>query len=152
MTLTLESIKAEQSKLAYMIARLEAQAGRTIDFPAATITLAQGEHYAGIIIGEDNVPSYHLILLQGAGEDMDWSDAKAWAVQNGGDLPNRREQSLLYANCKDQFSGEWYWSSEAHEDSRYAWAQYFGLGHQDSCHSYTDDQFWARAVRRLVIE
>ena len=150
MTLTLESIKAEQSKLADMIARLEAQAGRTIDFPAATITLAQGEHYAGIIIGEDNAPSYHLILLQGAGEDMDWSAAKAWAAQSGGELPIRREQSLLYANLKDQFADEWYWSGEAHEDTRYAWAQYFNIGLQDDY--YADNQFRSRSVRRLVIE
>jgi len=147
MTLTLESIKAEQTKLADMIARLEAQAGRTIDFPAATITLAQGEHYAGIIIGKG---SYHLILLPGEADDLNWSDAKAWAAQSGGDLPNRREQSLLYANCKDQFSGEWYWSGEAHEDTRYAWAQYFGNGFQDDGFTYI--QFRARSVRRLAIE
>lgn len=149
MTLTLESIKAEQSKLADMIARLEAQASRTIDFTATTITLSQGEHYAGIIIGKDSEASYHLILLPGEGNDLDWKAAKVWAEQCGGDLPTRRDQALLYANLKDQFAEEWYWSGEQHSDSRYAWAQYFEDGGQTT--GGIGHELRARAVRRLEI-
>ena len=149
-TITLNDLKTEHSKLAQMIAAFEAQARTSFHLSEQTIELAPGEHYAGIIIGRDGVASHHLILLPGEADDLNWSEAKAWAAQSGGDLPNRREQSLLYANCKDQFAGEWYWSSEAHEDSRSAWAQYFDDGHQGDVNAGL--QFRARAVRRLVIE
>ena len=63
-TLTLDTVKAEQQRLADMIATLEAQARvQTFALPAAEITLQPGEHYAGIILGKEGEPSYHLILM-----------------------------------------------------------------------------------------
>ena len=150
-TITLNDLKAEHSKLAQMIAAFEAQARISFHLPEQTIDLAPGEHYAGIIIGRDGGASHHVILLPDLPTDeLNFEAAGIWAKRIGGDLPTRREQSLLYANCKDQFVGEWYWSGEAHEDTRYAWAQYFDDGSQTSDYAY--DQFRARAVRRLVIE
>jgi len=70
--------------------------------------------------------------------------------RNGGELPTRREQSLLYANCKSQFKGEWYWSGEQHAaDSYGAWGQLFGNG--DQIYGSKSFEARARAVRRLVI-
>ena len=67
-----------------------------------------------------------------------------------GELPSRREQSLLFANCKQHFQQEWYWSSEVHASgARYAWFQGFHFGCQG--HYRTLSQLRARAVRRLPI-
>ena len=54
MTITLEAIKAEHTKVAEMIAAFERQAA-TAEYhvKAATITLAAGECYAGLVLGEN---------------------------------------------------------------------------------------------------
>lgn len=150
--ITLESIKAEHTRLADMIATFEKQQETPVlFFPETTINLAPGEHYAGLIVGKDGEPSYHLILRPGQIEKTTWADAKAWAEQQGGELPTRREQSLLYANLKDQFNPNWYWSAEScAQDSAYAWSQYFSYGAQSN--GPKADSMRARAVRRLVIE
>ncbi len=114
-------------------------------------SLGEGEHYAGILLGKDGAPDQHLILLPGEPEDINWQDAKAWAAKAGGELPARREQSLLFANLKEQFKGAWYWSCEQHAGTAdYAWAQSFSNGGQFSYHE--GHAFRARAVRRVVIE
>ena len=112
--------------------------------------LAAGELYAGVILGKDGEPDHHLILLPGAAEDLTWEQAKEWAASVGGELPTRREQSLLFANLKEHFEGAWYWSGEQYAgDSGYAWGQYFGDGGQ---YNYRKgNEFRARAVRRLVL-
>lgn len=112
--------------------------------------LQPGEVYAGIILGKNNEPDHHVFLLPGY-TSSPWDAAKAWADKIGGMLPTRREQSLLFANCKDEFQGDWYWSSEQHaSDASYAWFQLFGRGGQGRLHTaYT---LRARAVRRLIIQ
>ena len=150
-TITLESIKAEHNKVAEMIAAFEAQAATSYHFPESSIELAHGEHYAGIILGKDGEPSHHLILLAGDAESINWKDANAWAAGQGGELPTRREQSLLYANLKEQFEEAAYWSAQEYESNDgYAWYQYFSNGGQYYFHKGA--ALRARAVRRLVIE
>src|SRR3990172_1396299 len=108
------------------------------------------EHYAGIILGKDGEPDHHLILLAGEAESVNWAQAKDFAAKAGGELPTRREQSLLFANLKEQFQPRWYWSGEQHASySGYAWVQYFSDGDQDGYLKSND--YRARAVRRLVI-
>ena len=153
--ITLDYIKAEHTRLANLIASFEAQEASEIHFPETLIALQPGEHYAGLIIGKDGEPSYHLVLLPGDEESITWDKAMTWAAQRGSldavaSLPTRREQALLYANLKEQFESAWYWSSEAHEsDSGYAWYQHFGLGYQSS--TLKGYVCRARAVRRLPI-
>jgi len=149
-TVTLDEVKATQTKLAAMIAALEATQPRVVGITAQNISLMPGEHYAGIIIGQNGGADYHLILLPGEAERVTWAKAKTFAKDAGGDLPTRREQSLLYANCKEQFEGAWYWSSEEHaSDSDCAWMQGFGVGDQDGYRKGHASR--ARAVRRLPI-
>lgn len=150
-TITLDAIKEEQSKLAQMIAAFEASAKNAtqIHLPEALIKLAEDEHYAGIITGKDGDASYHLILLPGEAEGVNWEDAKAWAKGQGGELPTRREQSLLFANCKDQFDDCCYWSNEE-SSAGGAWCQGFYGGNQSYTRKYGGLR--ARAVRRLIIE
>ena len=113
--------------------------------------LKAGEHYAGIALGEDGEPDHHLILLAGEAESVNWAQAKDFAAKAGGELPTRREQSLLFANLKEQFQSCWYWSGEQRASiSDCAWVQYFGSGGQSSG-GRKNGGCRARAVRRLVI-
>ncbi|NKI68904.1 DUF1566 domain-containing protein [Collimonas pratensis] len=86
-----------------------------------------------MIFGKNGAPNHRLILLPGEATDVSWADAISFAKDVGGDLPTRREQSLLYTNLKEQFKEAWYWSSEQHSGtSNGAWGQVFSLGDQDS--------------------
>ena len=147
--ITLQEIKTAQEKLAEMISAFSAQAMRRVVIPTAEIELNDGEEYAGIILGNDGAPDYHLILLHGEAESVNWKDAKKFATRAGGELPTRREQSLLYANLKDQFSSNWYWSDEQHAaGSGYVWYQFFFSGLQSTCSK--DHELRARAIRRIA--
>ncbi len=147
-TITLDFIKAEQVRLAALIAAFEAQRPTEYGIPAAMIELQPGESYAGIVLDDEGQPQHHLVLLPGQIEDADWETALAWAKQEGGELPTRQEQALLYANQKPQFGGACYWSCEAY-NSGSAWYQYFGYGTQRSLRKGA--LLRARAVRRLPI-
>jgi hypothetical protein len=152
MTITLEAIEAEQTKLADMIAafKTQAEAKTKFVFPETEIWLYPGEEYAGRIIGKDGDPGYHLVLLPGDAEDIKWKDAIAWAKDQGGELPTRREQSLLFANLQEHFKGAWYWSAQEYEpNTESAWFQFFTYGGQSTNHK--DGELRARAVRRLPI-
>lgn len=150
MTITLDDIKAEHSKVAEMIAVFEKQSLTTAHHvKAATITLGAGELYAGLILGEDGEADYHLILLAGEAEDINWEAAGKWAAERGGVLPTRREQSLLFANLKGEFQSAWYWSGQAHEsECGWAWCQLFSYGGQLNID--TLGKLRARAVRRFI--
>lgn len=96
--------------------------------------LKKGEIYAGLILGQNGEADHHMVLMPGD-ENLDWKAAVAWAKKHGGELPTRREQSLLFANCKDQFQRDWYWSCQQHEsDASFAWCQNFYDGHQRDYH------------------
>jgi|SRR5450830_1223853 len=110
-----------------------------------------GELYAGILLGKDGAPDQHIFLLPGEAESIKWQAAKEWAESVGGDLPTRREQSLLFANLKEAFQPRWYWSGEQHAaTSDYAWSQLFSNGSQGNDYG-TSYEGRARAVRRLAI-
>lgn len=113
--------------------------------------LNPGEHYAGLIRGKEGKPDYHLILVPGEPQKrLTWDAAKLWAAKIG-DLPTRREQSLLFINLKEQFKPEWYWSGEQHASlSNYAWGQIFDYGSQYNLNKRCEGR--ARAVRRLEIQ
>ncbi len=116
--------------------------------PAAIGAAFAGGIYAGIMRGVDGAPDEHLVLLPGAAEDVTWEAAGEWAKAEGGDLPTRREQRLLFINLKDQFEEDWYWSSEQ-AGSSYAWFQGVDDGYQH--YIYRSYEGRARAVRRLPI-
>lgn len=113
--------------------------------------LNPGEVYAGLLLGQNGEPDQHIFLLPGEAAHATWKTQLAWAKKQGGRLPNRREQSLLFANCKEHFKPEYYWSGMQHAAGSYcAWAQGFSYGYQDHYrHSY---EFRARAVRSVPIQ
>ena len=118
-----------------------------------TITMPElnpGEIYAGILLGKDGEPDQHLILLPGQAKEATFKQAQQFAADVGGDLPTRREQSLLFANLPEQFEKDWYWSDTQHAgDSYYAWYQTFDDGYQNII--IKSAELFARAVRRSVI-
>jgi len=150
MTITLEQIEADHARIGAMIDEFKKQPRATqYHVDAVTVPLAAGERIAGQILLEDGSLSHYLILLPGDAEDLDWEAAKAWAAEHGGELPTRREQSLLFSNLKGEFEPSWYWSIERHEsNSGWAWYQYFRDGFQYYLHQ--DGELRARAVRRFI--
>ena len=105
-----------------------------------------GETYAGIILGERD---YHVFLIAGqtAGN---WQRCMDWAASAGGLLPNKREQSLLIANCREEFGPNWYWSNTQNADATdCAWMQNFYSGRQSNYRKLYE--YSARAVRILYV-
>jgi hypothetical protein len=150
-TPSLADIEAAHQKVSEMIEAFKAQVPHVITIAHAQIDLKPGEHYAGIILGDDGKPSHHLILLPGDVDDVTWAQAKEFAEKAGGELPTRREQALLFANLKDQFEDRYYWSSEQHASyDGCAWYQYFVYGYQN--YDSKSAEVRARAVRRLTIQ
>lgn len=113
---------------------------------ACPVDLNDGERYAGEILNLDGTLSHRIVLLPGSFSGT-WADSKAWAASIGGDLPTRRELSLLKANVADAFGNEYHWSSELHEGGE-AWGQNFLRGYQTA--NRQGDEYRARAVRRVA--
>lgn len=110
--------------------------------------LAEGERYIGAIVSAEGIAT-HIILLPGVTR-ANWQAVNEWAASIGGDLPNRLEQSLMFATAKEEFEPNYHWSNEQHaSDSNYAWTTFFGNGRQDSIRVAAELR--ARAVRRLAI-
>jgi len=110
--------------------------------------LREGESYAGLILGKNGEPDYHLVLLPDEAVDVSWPSATEWAAGREGMLPNRRELALLFANQREQFERVWYWSSEQHETrAQLVWGQNFASGIQTVYGRPFRGH--ARAVRRL---
>jgi len=120
--------------------------------PAAKITLPdlkKGELYVGGTIDSGGKVT-HIILLSGEKADVNWKDALAWAKKEGGDLPNRIEQAMLWAHHAGKFQKRYYWSNEQYADgSGCAWTQGFDDGDQSLWPK--DGKLMARAVRRVTI-
>ena len=149
-TITLESIKNEQSRIAEMIAAFESQQAVRFPLSISIPDLNEGERYVGVIISADGTKQHHVILLPGEVDNTDWKKSMKWAESIGGELPDRVESALLFATMKDEFKPELYWTRELYEpDSGYAWFQIFSYGSQLS--HYLSAGLRARAVRRLPV-
>ncbi|MGB9109407.1 MAG: DUF1566 domain-containing protein [Telluria sp.] len=110
--------------------------------------LKEGEAYAGLILGKDGEPDYHLVLLPDDVSDVSWPTAREWAGSQDADLPTRRELALLFANQRERFDRVWYWSSEQHDTRpQLVWGQNFASGIQTVYGRPFRGH--ARAVRRI---
>lgn len=90
--------------------------------------IKSNETYVGILLGKNGQPDHHVALLDGEYK-LNWKDGMKKAKELGYVLPCRRTQSLLFANAKEQFAADWYYSSEQYSESN-AWVQYFSHGSQ----------------------
>ncbi|SIR00695.1 DUF1566 domain-containing protein [Pseudacidovorax sp. RU35E] len=149
MTITLQAIEARLDEVAGMVQQYKAeQSSRVVEIAGASIALKQGERYAGAVIDDDGQVLHHLMLMAGVATDVGWKQARAWAEAQGGELPTRQEQALLFANCKPHLLGRSHWSCEVHEDdASYAWDCYFDNGIQSYYHQSA--ALAAVAVRRI---
>jgi hypothetical protein len=112
--------------------------------------LKKGERYAGIILGKDGEPDYHLILLAPKEVYANWETAKEFTIKVGGELPTRSEQYLLIANLREEFQGKYYWSGDLRAfSSDFAWCHNFYGGGESNYSKHI--VLSARAVRRVVI-
>lgn len=110
--------------------------------------LKKGERYIGAILGADG-KGHHTILLAGE-KSGSWQEMMDWAKKAGGDLPNRIEQAMLFANHRALFKREAYWSNtQSEHDAGYAWLQDFYGGGQGCWRK--GSSFRAVAVRRVAI-
>lgn len=122
----------------------------------ATLTIAQlpalgapleGGSFAGITTQPDGTHCA-VVLLPAQGTDLDWPAAKAWASEQGGELPSRPVAALLFANVKTQLRPRWHWTGETHEDdASYAWSCDFYYGYQS--YSHKSSEGGAVAVRLI---
>lgn len=147
-TITLEQIKAEQSKLNAMIASFEATKSVQDLFPITfgAPQLKDGEQWVGTILSAGGKKE-HVILLPGEKTDINWKDANEWAASIGGQLPDRVESALLFSCMKDEFQEEAYWTCEEHKgNDSWAWYQLFYLGSHYNISKNLELR--ARAVRR----
>ena len=79
--------------------------------------------YMGLTL-HDNAPM-KLILLPGDVEKT-WSDAQAWAAEQGGVLPSRFDALVLFQHHRERFQKAAYWTdAPLVDDEGYAWYQYF---------------------------
>ena len=124
--------------------------------PASTVSLANlpaigGDLEGGTFAGLTTTPAgahVAVVLLPGAGTDLTWTKAKAWAKKQGGELPSRPVAPLLFANVKSALQPRWHWTSEE-EDASSAWYCGFGNGHQNVSHKSYEGG--AVAVRQIPL-
>ena len=95
--------------------------------PAIGATL-EGGTFAGLTTRQDGTHCA-IVLLPGHKQDVNWQDAKAWAAEQGGELPSRPVAALLYANVKAQLQPDWHWTADE-ESASCAWFCDFGYGFQ----------------------
>ena len=111
--------------------------------------LQQNEILVALLTDKEMRP-YWLILMPHDFDGANWETQMRRAAEVDGDLPNRIEQAMLWANHRDQFQQDWYWSNETHHpESGWAWYQSFGYGSQNT--DRKDNEFRARAVRRVYL-
>jgi hypothetical protein len=150
----LRGLQARHADLATQIQQLidrlsNSNAASVYLLPEASIELAAGEIYVGLVLSPD--ANYHLVLLPGELTDANWNQAREWATSIGGQLPTRQEQALLFANAKTSFQEAWYWSGQEHEtEASYAWYCAFYHGGYQSYYRQSYEGR-ARAVRKVPL-
>ena len=119
-----------------------------------------GEIIDGLTVGalmidqQTGLPYALLVSHVRPGDELEWDAANTWAASlgDGFRLPSRPEGATLYANNEQlgeaAFEPEWHWLNEQYS-AHTAWLQLFDVGTQDF--DYKDDQYAARAVRRMDI-
>jgi hypothetical protein len=88
----------------------------------------EGGTFAGLTTRPDGTHCA-VVLLPGKAEDLDWNAAKAWALEQGGELPTRPVAALLFANVKPALQPEWHWTADEYDASS-AWLCHFDCGYQ----------------------
>lgn len=113
-------------------------------------SMKPGEGYAGVLVDKDGRTTAHLVEIAVRAEEGTHEAQTAWAKSAGGELPDRQESALLYANRKHAHQSRYYWTRETVAGTaEFAWVQYFGDG--DQAHDLKGRKYLACAVRRVPI-
>lgn len=107
-----------------------------------------GKKITGADSVNDGLANTHALIAHGGHPAAE----ACTALRSGGFddwyLPAQAEAMLAFANCRDQFETEWYWTSTQYS-ADYAWVQSFDYGLHDS--GPKGDEYRARAVRRVSV-
>jgi hypothetical protein len=106
-----------------------------------------GGVFAGLTTKPDGTHGA-VVLLPGKGRKLNWEAAKAWATEQGGELPSRSVAALLFANVNDRLSPEWHWAADE-DDAFYAGCCHFDYG--DQVYNYKNSECSAVAVRLIPL-
>lgn len=110
----------------------------------------EGGLFAGLTTTKDGKHCAVVLLDDKPDDQLSWKAAMAWAAEREAQLPSRPVSALLFANLREQFERDWYWTGEQHEaDGAFAWCQTFSYGGQYSYHASTVGR--VRAVRLIPI-
>jgi hypothetical protein len=118
-------------------------------------TEIDGGIYAGLVSGFNEIEAdYPIIVLPGRMDRGEWKQAMDWAKGQGGELPNRREAAVVWANLgiakTGLFEDAWYWTREENPSGAdCAFFQSFDYG--DSIWIRKSNDCRAFAVRRLIL-
>lgn len=85
--------------------------------------------FAGLTTKKDGT-HYAIVKLPGKGSELGWNGAKAWATEQGGELPSIPVAAILFYTLKGQLSPEWHWTADERLDF-FAWFCSFCDGFQD---------------------
>jgi hypothetical protein len=129
MLITLDQIQAEHTRLGQLIAQLQTPASKLLVLPESASSCAPANATPALCSRRwPGQPSPGPAARRRRRREL--AGRQRLGRRQGGELPTRQEQSLLYANLKAEFQPDWYWSSEqTHSDSSFAWLQYFGRRH-----------------------
>ena len=108
----------------------------------------EGGLFAGLTTDKEGRHLAVVLLPDKPATTLAWKKAVEWAACVNGVLPTRPVSELLFANAKDQFDPDWYWTSEVFYRS-HAWGQYFDSGFQGTSRKSYEGQ--ARAVRLIQL-
>lgn len=123
------------------------KASKTVAAPA-DVALAKGEKYRGVTLHDGKAA--HLIELPGEFTGTH-AEAKAWAKEQGGELPSRIDGIVLFDGARSDYKRDWYWlAPQPAAGPDFAWSQHFGDGFQ--YWSGVSFRYPARAVRRAPIQ
>ena len=148
--ITLQALKSDCAALVARIATYEAKLPRILNFPATSIELRAGGHYAGEILNADGSLNYRLALVSVSDKSHDYVGAGDYAKSVGGKRPNLAERGLLIANCKPHLPKEGvFWLDDEYEgNAAYAWNCDFDDGYP--YYSSKSYERQAVVVRRLI--
>ena len=148
------TVPTEDLFRAWMRERVALPAAPASELPQTLLQLPMlddGEIYVGAFVSADGQHQHHTILLPLDRDDAPWDEHMVWAKDQGFDLPNRLELLMMWSTMRNRFQKAAYWSNEAHhDDSSYAWFQFFGNGCQGSL--LKSAALRAVAVRRSPIQ
>lgn len=94
-----------------------------LDFP-----MNPGETYMGVLLNEQQQPTYRIIKVPGFVENVDFDQAQRWAMCNNASLPDADEIAMFNFNFSDK--RDFFWTCEVDERSANLIAVYNSKTHR----------------------